>query len=268
MGLVPIIEIEPTMMHGNRCLWICLLLLNFMILHGAKSQDIDSTWKNSSKIDSSVTIYSRQLKPHGSYSYRIQFQLKDTLIQRIYSDSVNHPFQLLHTPSNLNIQHLNDSIWYLYGTRVEYAPYPFIFRTTNSGASWETIMESWTETKIQYENAYKNMDEKSFHMFDQMKGIWIVRLQNNKVDYRITNDGGFTWKNRSFRVKNGSKLKNGSSDIDVKYSEDNSVQISICGYLKSDDKWTKVSVIPVYSSNDFGRKFKALNKTGKKSNMQ
>ena len=101
-----------------------------------------------------------------------------------------------------------------------------------------------------------------------MKGIWIVRLQNNKVDYRITNDGGFTWKNRSFRVKNGSKLKNGSSDIDVKYSEDNSVQISICGYLKSDDKWTKVSVIPVYSSNDFGRKFKALNKTGKKSNMQ
>ena len=94
-----------------------------------------------------------------------------------------------------------------------------------------------------------------------MDGIWIIGLQNNKVDFRITNDGGFTWKNRRFRVKNGSDLKNGSSVIDAKYFEDNSVQISIYGHLKNDGTWTKTSVIPVYTLNDFGSKFKYL-KTG------
>ncbi len=211
------------------------------------------------RIDSTISF----LEPLAPFTKRIHFHIPSSnkVYDRSYTDSTcpfnESSFNLSHLASNLNIQYLNDSVWFIYGTRTEYAYYPYVFRTTDTGLSWQTIIRSNPNVhnrKIDYISMRKNL----FHMFDLINGIWIVKLENNHVNYRITSDGGFTWKNRSFFFKRAKEIEINSSVFDVSYKEANSIQISIKGYFKKDGKWTNSSFNPIYYSNNFGRKFKRL----------
>jgi hypothetical protein len=230
---------------------LLLFLINFTDVEGQVLDKLKSTARHP-KVDSSMTVLA-STEPN---TLRIEFHPpnRDTVFVREYKDSIGRfDFNLSHTASQINIQYVNDTLWYIYGTRTEYAYYPSILRTTNSGESWQTIMQSWPDKFDQ------PMGKNMFHMFDIANGIWVIELHNNKINYRITNDGGYTWKNRHFKIKNNSISKTEQKSLHIKYSDNNSMQISIKYHLKKDGKWTISSINSIYESVNLGRKFKKVN---------
>jgi hypothetical protein len=230
-----------------------ILVTNFDL--AAQVKDSLKSAPRHPKVDGSM-VFLIPLEPN---TLRIEFHppKQDTIFDRSYNDSncsftINN-FNLSHLSSSLNIQYLNDSIWFIYGTRTEYAYYPFIYRTTNTGLSWQSISEAWPGKDN------RPMDREMFHMFNLKKGIWLIGLQNNKMEYRITNDGGYTWIRKKFKVKNRAAINKEHPALHVKYLESNVTQISINYHVLKEGKWSISEVNPIYQSPNQGRKFKKVN---------
>ena len=177
------------------------VLVHFIVLNCGYSyaQIEDSLWRayEDRNIDSSITLYTHKIEK----KFKVEFSLKDqdTIIIREYNEATDgvalNNFLSSHTLEPLWIQYLNDSTWYVFGNHKDFALFPYIYRTTNAGLSWETIFESWPE-KLNLPSI-----SSMFHMYDINHGIWLVGLNKNWVDYRTTSDGGYTWQDRRFRVR-------------------------------------------------------------------
>ena len=231
---------------------LLLFLINFTYVEGQVLDKLKSTDRHP-RVDSSM-IFLASTEPN---TLRIEFHPsnRDTVFVREYKDSIERfDFNLSHTASEINIQYVNDTLWYIYGTRTEYADYPSVLRTTNSGESWQTIMQSWPG------NFGQAMAKNMFHMFDIANGIWVIELHNNKnkINYKITSDGGYTWKKRHFKIKNNATTKTEQKSLHIKYLDNNSMQIAIKYHLKKDGKWSISSINPIYESVNLGRKFKKV----------
>jgi hypothetical protein len=169
----------------------------------------------------------------------------DTIIQRVCTQgTLPFDYCLLADGNSLNIQYLNDTLWYLYGTVVGYWSYPFIFKTTNAGKSWQKILDimpiPWNCIPLWAKDfvVYRTLDKNLFHMFNSSEGIWIVTLKNHRIIYRLTNDGGLTWKNKSAKLKNISAENDGYYLINKIYTDSFCIKISIKHYvLMNESVW-------------------------------
>lgn len=227
-----------------------VLLIDVTIVHGQPVDILTSTQRNI-RVDNSITSL-ESIEPN---IVRILFHppLKDTVFIREYKDTIGQfYFSITALGSEINIQYLNDSVWFLFGTRTEYASYPFILKTINSGESWQTIMQSWPSNFDQ--PIYNN----KFHMFDELNGIWIIDLINNNLKYRVTNNGGFTWRSFNIRLKNSRNLKIGNTILDITYFDNGLFQFSTEGYIKMDGNWTSTSISPMCKSKKLGKKFRII----------
>ncbi len=108
-----------------------VLLTDVTIVNGQPFDILTSTQRNI-RIDNSITLL-ESIEPNTE---RVVFSppLKDTVFIPEYKDTIGQfYFSITALGSEINIQYLNDSKWFLFGTRTEYASYPFILKTINSG---------------------------------------------------------------------------------------------------------------------------------------
>jgi hypothetical protein len=88
-------------------------------------------------------------------------------------------------------------------------------------------------------------------MYDMTHGIWIIGLESNKLKYRITEDGGYTWEDKRIRLKRLYKRIGMHTHIQLR-TTDNSTTI----FLNNTTVFRNGNQ---YDSKNFGRKFKKVN---------
>lgn len=174
-----------------------ILVLSFFLVCVAQlaAQQADSLAAISRSQTAGFHVRIESHAADSTYEYVVTFSLPDTILERRYSGEDGHPFGIIQTPSKADLYILDDRTFYLYGTRMEYAYYPFIYRTTDAGITWQTVYQTWPD---HYD---KPLLKDRFCMLNQHRGIWILSVNKRWVRYRLTRDGGFTWKEKRKRVR-------------------------------------------------------------------
>jgi hypothetical protein len=230
----------------------CTLVLTFFVVlncSNSYAQTKDSLWEvyGERNVDPSIKLYRHKTEQ----KIRAEFHLgqQDTIIVREYNETANefppNTIILSNRSNFLFIQFLNDSTWYIFGNRVEFAFYPYIFRTTNAGISWEPLVQTWPEQS--------NITKMSslFRMYDVTHGIWVIGLESNKLKYRITEDGGYTWEYKQIRLKRLYKRIGMHTHIQMS-TTNNSTTI----FLNNTTVFRNGNR---YVSKNFGQKFRKVN---------
>lgn len=178
--------------------------------------------------------------------YAIEF------INRLSNDTiVNYIDSIQHAPcSPINsLFFINDSIGFFTESGGCYASYDWLFRTTNKGKTWKQIK---TGSRTFGNPALCRLNNRTFYMFNELKGIIIWDFLEGKLIYSLTSDGGINWEMNSQDIATKAKI---NEIHDISYSADGQVTL-VCGEkysLESDRK--KVSII---QSNNFGNTFSEL----------
>jgi hypothetical protein len=167
----------------------------------------------------------------------------DTIVN--YIDSIQHA----HCSPPNSLFFINDSTGFLTESGGCYASYDWLFRTTDKGKTWKQIK---TGSRTYGHPALCRLNNSTFYMFTELKGIIIWDFKEGKLTYSLTSDGGINWKMKSQDV-----ARNGSINTihNISYSADGQVTL-VCGekyFVESDRK--KVTVI---QSNNFGNSFREL----------
>lgn len=219
------------------------------------------------------SVFYVQKKPNGD-EYRLEVvsalngtSLEPSLMVNYYHDSVSsfHPINIdtgFLQPSIANINYtysiffVSDSLGFLYGTNSLDRSYPFLYRTIDSGVSWELVLGT--------ENGGYMFEQHEFYMFNINQGIAFFSdsspkemfkrtLLNHRrcLRYYLTNDGGVTWEYRKKRMKKTHLEKR--SKYRPSYSDSGTIEFR-CRMLScySTD-------LPVLKSLNYGRTFKYVN---------
>lgn len=147
---------------------------------------------------------------------------------------------------NIEINFLDEETGFLYGHQRGYGFYPFMYKTTDGGASWRGIPQS---------NQFGPIDDAGLYMFDQQRGILIPQWRDlSKLKYFLTEDGGETWQKKEVRTL--SKRRAYSSykvNVIMSFNEEGEVCLSFIRAKRQDWDYNLV----LYSSN-FGKSFKTI----------
>jgi hypothetical protein len=184
--------------------------------------------------------------PDENKRYSIEFVNRltnDTLVNFI--DSVQHAYC---SPPN-SIFFINDSIGFFTESGGCYASYNWLFRTYDRGLTWKYI-ESGSRTDG---NSFRMLNNDSFFMFNETKGIIIWEIKDGKLIYSLTSDGGKNW---TFYSKLSLDLNKSIEFQSISFSKDGQVTL-VCGekYIFESDR-KRVNIL---QSNDFGKSFHVLN---------
>jgi hypothetical protein len=178
--------------------------------------------------------------------YSIEFinrLTNDTIVNFI--DSVQHA----HCSDPNSIFFTNDSTGFFTESGGCYASYNWLFRTNDRGLTWSHI-KSGSRTDG---NAFRMLNNESFFMFNESIGIIVWQINDGKLIYSLTNDGGINWTMHSqlkFAKNNLIEFQN------IGFSNDGQVIIVCCEkYIFESDR-KKVFIL---ESNDFGKSFHKLN---------
>ena len=184
--------------------------------------------------------------PDENKRYSIEFINKfknDTIVS--YIDSIQHA----HCSPLNSIFFINDSIGFITESGGCYASYDWLFRTSDKGQTWKYIE---TGSRTSSNSQFCRLNNKTFYMFDESKGIIIWDFKDDKLLFSLTSDGGENWnlKSQEFTLKaNINEMQN------IIFSADGEVTI-VCNekyMLESDRK--RVLII---QSNNFGKSFHKL----------
>lgn len=176
--------------------------------------------------------------------YSIEFinrLTNDTLVN--YIDSIQHA----HCSPLNSIFFINDSVGFFTESGGCYASYDWLFRTTDKGKTWKFIE---TGSRTSGNSEFCMLSNKTFYMFDEIKGIIIWDVKDGKLIYSLTSDGGISWKIYTQKVKaNINEIQN------ISYSADGQVTV-VCSekYLRESER-KRVTII---QSNNFGNTFLEL----------
>jgi hypothetical protein len=167
----------------------------------------------------------------------------DTIVN--YIDSIQHA----HCSPINSLFFINDSIGFFTESGGCYASYDWLFRTTDKGKNWKHIK---TGSRTFGNPALCRLNNRTFYMFNELKGIIIWDFLEGKLTYSLTSDGGINWKMNSQDIATKSKI---NEIHDISYSADGQVTL-VCGekYLLEPER-KKVTII---QSNNFGNTFSEL----------
>lgn len=226
----------------------CLLLLIVTPIIGNAQQPILSEIYHRLEVsDSKLIIEYKADKKIDSISAKL-----DSLI-----GSTGNPKE------NLNFQFLTDKTAFVYGNEQGYGIWPFLYKTTDGGISWQKLLFE----KREY-GATINKD--NFFMFDDKRGILVYntdgfpwrkkKKRKPQFKYYITTNGGKSWKKKSKTLKHahGLRIQNIAYEMQCRYTPDGTVEIklmkapweAVSGKRSVDDR-TRV----ILTSNDFGKSF-------------
>jgi len=203
---------------------------------------IDEQYLAKGKLVRLISYYTNDENKHYAVEF-INRQSKDTIVT--YIDSIQHA----HCSPINSIFFINDSIGFFTESGGCYASYDWLFRTKDKGKTWKYV-ESGSRTTGNSE--YCRLGNKTFYMFNELKGIIIWNFLEGKLTYSLTSDGGINWETNSQDISTKAKI---NEIHDISYSADGQVTL-VCGekyILESDRK--KVTII---QSNNFGNSFSQL----------
>jgi len=204
-----------------------------------------------------ITLIDQQIQANGNFirltsnssfdenkRYAIEFinrLINDTIVN--YIDSIQHA----HCSPPNSIFFINDSVGFFTESGGCYASYDWLFRTTDKGKTWKFIE---TGSRTSSNSEFCMLTNKTFYMFDEIKGIIIWDIKDGKLIYSLTSDGGISWKMNTHKVKaNINEIQN------ISYSADGQVTV-VCSekYLRESER-KRVTII---QSNNFGNSFLEL----------
>jgi hypothetical protein len=163
-------------------------------------------------------------------------------------DSVTSVLNGNLSTDNLNIHFVNKSLGFIYGYSAVYAFYPVLFRTEDAGQSWQTIFAGPVGTPFR---------RSDFFMFDETKGIIVNNWGSEPYfNYKLTKDGGKTWKQYSFKLsRDDIRILNEDGYQNQIYSEDGKVTVI---FTNPDNGYRGSGKVLVIQSTDYGKTFKEL----------
>lgn len=166
----------------------------------------------------------------------------DTIVNFI--DSVQHA----HCSPPNSIFFINDSIGFFTESGGCYASYNWLFRTNNRGLSWQRI-ESGSRTDG---NSLKMLTNESFYMFNELKGIIVWKIEEGRLIYSLTNDGGINWIQKEQTVFEKEDKKEFQS---ISFSADGQVTLVCSEAFLLESHRKKVEIL---QSNNFGETFRKI----------
>lgn len=170
-----------------------------------------------------------------------------TFVNRNIDSVVSKLTGTLNSPS-LNIHFVNKNLGFIYGYSTVYAFYPILFRTEDGGNTWQTIFAGSIGTPFR---------RSDFFMFNETKGIIVNNWSNEpNFNYMLTNDGGKTWKQHTFKISQKNiRIMNADGMLSEVYSEDGNVTI----IFTTPDKGNRGSAknLIIHSTN-YGKTFREL----------
>lgn len=203
---------------------------------------IDEQLLANGKLIRLTSLYSNDENKHYAIEIIHRFS-NDTIVN--YIDSIQHA----HCSPPNSLFFINDSTGFFTESGGCYASYDWLFRTTDKGKTWKQI-ESGSRT---YGNpALCRLNNKTFYMFNELKGIIIWDFKEGNLTYSLTSDGGINWKMSSQDVATKTSINEIHT---ISFSADGQVTL-VCGekYLLESDR-KKVIII---QSNNFGDSFSEL----------
>lgn len=209
---------------------------------GQSKRVIDEQFLSNGKLIRLIENLSTDKNKHYALEFVNRFT-NDTIVNFI--DSVQHaPCSPLNS-----IFFVNDSIGFFTESGGCYASYNWLFRTTDRGLTWKRI-ESGSRTDG---NSFRMLHNESFFMFDELKGIIIWEIEDGKLIYSLTSDGGINWESQSAPKLNLNDLYKFRS---ISFANDGQVVI-VCAkkYLFESDR----TYVKIIQSKDFGKSFHFLN---------
>jgi photosystem II stability/assembly factor-like uncharacterized protein len=180
-----------------------------------------------------VSLVDQNMKPY--YSNKIP----DSLLK-----SSGNPIE------NIDIHFLDKQYGFVFGNEVGYAFYPFILKTENGGKTWQRQLFSngAIGSPILSDN---------FFMFDKQKGITIANWgDESKFNYYITEDGGKTWKNKSFDISDKEfRVLNAPNIQKVIFNQSGEVTVILFDF---DLQRFRDNKVMFFKSKDFGNTFEMI----------
>ncbi len=243
--------------HFIRCVLV-LACTTFVLAIGSTAQG--NTPKDEiievQKVDSSGFFYFvvRTVKADTAQYPSSYFLLKFT--EDGGTSFIEHPMtqvsEGMYGGSNeqIHISFVNRQLGFVFGHSMEYGFWPFVFRTADGGISWQRVAFEKGEygTPLYYQH---------FFMFNERQGILLQNWSSpGKLHYLLTNDGGITWKKRSFKLRNTDMLvRNEGGGISAYYSADGIATVVI---VQLDHDLRKNNRVAVVRSENFGADFHEL----------
>lgn len=209
---------------------------------GQKQTIIDQQVLNSGKLIRLISNSSADENKRYSIEF-INRLTNDTLVNFI--DSVQHA---PCSPPN-SIFFINDSTGFFTESGGCYASYNWLFRTNDRGLTWSQI-KSGSRTDG---NSFRMLGNESFYMFNESIGIILWEINDGKLIYSLTSDGGINWTMHSQTKLANNKLFEFQN---ITFSNDGQVTIVYSEkYIFEKDRKKAF----IMESNDFGRSFHKLN---------
>jgi WD40 repeat protein len=226
----------------KQLLLICTTLLLGLSAYGQKSLLIDEQQLPNGKFIRLVSNHS----PDENKRYALEFInrfTKDTLTH--YIDSIEHA----HCSPINSIFFINDSTGFFTESGGCYASYDWLFRTTDKGLTWKYI-ESGSRTFGH--SALCRLNNKSFYMFNEFNGIIIWNVENGKLIYSLSSDGGLSWHSHAQNIH----VKPTINEVQhFSFSTDGQVTLVFSEKYVLETDRKRVIII---QSSDFGKSFHIL----------
>lgn len=191
-------------------------------------------------------IYLTVAKPdkEKGTSWRFLLRTYKDEVETIYSlDSIQRSTCHGWFPEHRNIQFVNDSVGFFYGTAIGYGYCAFVFRTDNGGRTWQQLHIT--------KESYYTIAPHQFYMFNEQQGIALARLSKDTMSYYLTDDGGRTWQSHNISL-NGLQHEGFLRPV---YSADGNVVFVV---ERPFHKGRTSKIYGVLRSQDHGKTFKVL----------
>jgi hypothetical protein len=219
---------------------LLILTLANRICYSQTARLIDSQVLPSGKF---ISLVQTTPESGGLYQLIIIDRIKrDTTKNTI--DSIKHA----HCSTPNSIFFINDSVGFFTESGGCYASYNWLYRTQDRGLTWKHV-ESGSRTDG---NSFNMLNNQSFYMFNELSGIIVWEINEGKLVFSITTDGGVNWIMKSQVIDK----RKGMLEIQtINFSAEGQVTVvfSEKHAFESDRK-----NVTIMQSHDYGHSFKRL----------